>query len=119
MNILPLILIAFLLFRKTDSPILEFIKDIDITSISPVLEILGINADSLEFLKNENFKDFLSGKGDLKNLIPLLLPLIQNFTMAKNTPVDSFSENLKSEYLSPIKDIANSEITNSLNGFFS
>ena len=119
MNILPLILIALLLFRKTDSPILEFIKNIDISSISPVLELLGVNADSLEFLKEENFKNFLSGNGDLKSLIPILLPLLKNFTAPKTSYTADFSDNLKSEYLSPIKDIANSEITNSLNGVFS
>ena len=119
MNFLPLILIAFLLFRKNDSPILEFIKNIDIPSISPILELLGLNADSLEFLKDENFKNILSGNVDLKSLIPMILPLIKNFREPKTSYTADFSDNLKSEYLSPIKDIANAEITNSLSGFFS
>ena len=118
MSFLPLILIALLLFRKTDSPILEFLKNMDIETVSPILELLGLNQDSLGFLNDENFKNFLSGSGDLKSLIPMLLPLIKNFTTPKTTTAD-FSEDLKSQYLSPIKDIASSEITDILDGYFS
>ena len=118
MNFFPLILIALLLLRKTNSPILELVKNVDMQSISPILELLGINLNSLEFLNDENFKNFLSGSGDLKSLIPLLLPLVKSFTANTQTSQTDFSDNLKSEYLSPIKDIANSEITNSLSGYF-
>ena len=119
MNFLPLILIALLLFRKNDSPILEFVKNIDKESIMPILELLGVNADSLDFLNDENFKNFLDGNGDIKSLLPMLLPLIKSFTAYKTTATNNFSDNIKSEYLSPIKDIASIEITNSLNGFLS
>ncbi len=118
MSFLPLILIAFLLFRKTDSPILELINNIDLNSITPILELLGINADSLNFLKDDNFKNFLAGNGDLKSLLPMLLTLIKTFTANTNNQTTDFKGNLKSEYLSPIKDIASSEITNSLSEFF-
>ena len=119
MSFIPLILILFLLFKKNDSPILEFIKGIDLSSISPILQLLGLNEESLDFLNDENFKNFLSGNGDLKSLIPIILPLLKNLTTKQTAPVNEFSENLKSQYLSPIKDFAPSEITEILNEYFS
>ena len=117
MNFLPLILIALLLFRKNDSPILEFIKNIDIESVAPVLELLGVNENSLEILNNENFKNFLAGNGDIKSLLPVLLTLINSLKTTSEPAATNFSDNIKSEYLSPIKDIANIEIENSLSEF--
>ena len=118
MSFIPLILILFLLFKKTDSPILEFVKGIDLSSITPILQLLGINERSLDFLNDDNFKNFLSGNGDLKSLIPMLLPLIKNFTSQNPTPTADFSDSIKSEYLSPIKDFASPEITEILNEYF-
>lgn len=118
MNFLPLILILFLLFKKQDSPILDFIKGIDVASLSPILNLLGFDESALEILENENFKNFLAGNGDIKSLIPMLLPLLKNFTTKRATPTADFSESIKSEYLSPIKDIASSEITALLDGYF-
>ena len=118
MSFLPLILIIFLLFKKSDSPALEFIKGLDVTSLAPILQLLGLDESFLNVLNDENFKNFLSGNGDIKSLIPIILPLLKNFSAPKPSQDFEFSENIKSEYLSPIKDIASSDITSLLNGYF-
>lgn len=119
MSFLPLILLLIVLFKRNNSNFtLDFLKDIDISSLLPILELLGLKGDSLNLLNNDEFKNFLSGNGDIKSLIPLLLPLLKNFTTPTFNSNENYTENIKSEYLSPIKDIANDDITTTLENYF-
>ncbi len=120
MSFLPLILLLFLLFKKdSNNSILDIIKNIDPSYLSPILEFLGVKLDGLDLLNSEEFKCFLSGNGDIKSLIPMLLPLLKNFNKPSATNCGNFSEELKNEYFSPIKDIAGEEITSTLGNYFS
>ncbi len=120
MNFLPLILLLFLLLKKDSSnSILNILKNIDTSYLLPILEFLGIKLDGLDILNSEEFKCFLSGNGDIKSLIPMLLPLLKNFNKSSSNECANFSEEVKNEYFSPIKDIAGEEITSLLGNYFS
>ena len=119
MNFLPLILLLFLLLKKdSNNSILDILKNIDPSYLLPILEFLGIKLDGLDILNSEELKCFLSGNGDFKSLIPIILPLLKNFNKSPSSSFTPFSEELKSEYFSPIKDIAGEEITSGLGNYF-
>lgn len=121
MNYLIILLLGFLLLSKKSQNVSNILNGINLESISPVLETFGVNSDLLNAINSPQIKDYLSGNGNIKDLLPLLTPLLKDFLTKKNT---SFSnENMqdftaKSEYLSPIKDIADESVLTTLGNYF-
>lgn len=122
MSFIYVLIIIFLFLNKSGSnQILDLIKNLDLSSILPIVESLGLSPQIKEIIETDNFKDILSGNLDFKKLLPTLIPLISAFIKNKN----SFSFNngdtsdIVSEKLSPIKDIANDYVTNTFEEIFS
>ena len=110
-----LLALAVMLLLKSDrfKEVKELIERIDFESFKPVLKLLGINDGALDFLCSEKFSSLLNGQLDIKSLAELFL----------NPNSDEKAENgeIKEEYLglNPIKNVAPSEIEESLGTFFS
>lgn len=121
MNYLIILLLGFLLLSKKSQNVSNILNGINLESISPVLETFGVNSDLLNAINSPQIKDYLSGNGNIKDLLPLLTPLLKDFLTKKSS---SFSgENVqdftaKSEYLSPIKDIADESVLTTLGNYF-
>ncbi len=121
MNYLIILLLGFLLLSKKSPSVSNILNGIDLENISPVLETFGVNSDLLNAINSPQIKDYLSGNGNIKDLLPLLIPILKEFLNKKNS---SFSgENVqdftpKSEYLSPIKDIADESVLTTLGNYF-
>ena len=105
--------------------ILDFIKDLDINSVAPLLESIGMPKKVIETLCSDDFKCALSGNVTIKQILPLALPLIQAFLekRAKNTSNDYNEHYPQTNYsnferLSPIKEIAGDTITNAFEKYF-
>lgn len=127
MNFIPLIILLFFLLKgKGNSTILDFIKNIDLKSITPILELLGVDKKTTETLSTLDLNNMT-----IKDVLPLLTPLITSFMQksggASFTERSSSSEytsdyattsNFTAESLSPIQDIAGEEIKNAFNRYF-
>ena len=104
MNYLPLILIAFLLMNKGEG-LNGLLSNVNLESLAPLLSLTGLDESALD-----SVKALLSSGGDLKSLLPLLLKTFQP------TPQPSTKE--QANHLTPIKDIASSEIISTLGNYF-
>ncbi len=116
MNILLLVLFAVLLGGDKLYSIKEFLSKIDFKSFAPVLKLIGLKNDAVDFLCSEKFEEILSSDLDLKSLLPLLSSLFakkesENFgEQAENPPC-------KNDYLSAIKNVAPTDIEETLSDF--
>ena len=127
MNFIPLIILLFFLLKgKGNSTILDFIKNIDIKSITPILELLGVDKKTTETLSTLDLNNLT-----IKDVIPLLTPLITSFmqksggaSFTESTPSSEYTSdytttsNFTAESLSPIQDIAGEEIKTAFNRYF-
>ena len=111
-----ILVVVFLLSKNKSSGILS---QIDLDSILPLLSLFGIDEKITSLISSEEIKNLISGNGDIKSIMPLLLNIL---TSLKATP--TFKEEVKSEpiiqneYLNPIKDIASEEIISTLGNYF-
>ena len=108
MNILPLLLIGLLLSGEKFSTIKDLLARIDFASFAPVLQLLGVNKKTIDFLCSEEFSNSMSQEGDLKSFMPLLSTL---FSQPK-TEQEAEEDNVQKpcDYLSPIKNVAPTDI---------
>ena len=118
MSFLPIILIILYLINSNGS-IKDLLHGLDIKSIAPLLSLFGVNEKALDMLSAPEIIDLISGKGDIKALIPLVSSLISNL---KSTPTHAFEKESEKafspEYLNPIKDVASEEIYSTLYNYF-
>lgn len=115
MNILPLLFFAVLLGGDKLYSIKEFLSKIDFPSFAPVLKLLGFNNSILEFLCSEKFSEILSSDVDIKSLLPLLSNLFTKQNHENNNPEKEDEAPLKNDYLSAIKNVAPTDIEETLN----
>lgn len=117
MGFLPIILLVSYLLNNNGN-IKELLGGLDLEGLTPILSLLGADNKTMELLSSPQIKEILSGKADLNSLLPLLM----SFLGSMNTPFQNNSttnsQSVKSEYLNPIKDFANSEILSSLGNYF-
>jgi hypothetical protein len=122
MNFLPILLIIFLLYKNKNATLVELLNNVDIDGLSPLLEIFGVDKTILETISNKEFKDFISGNGSFKALLPLLPTLLKsfnNFNNGKNyTSEESSAYYEEAQNLTPIKDIASEKIMSTLGNYF-
>ena len=117
MNILSLVLFAILLGNDRFQSIKEFLAKIDFSSFAPVLKLLGFNDELLEFLCSEKFSELLCSSGDIKSILPMLSSLFAKKPSEKedlDKPLDTPCQN---DYLAPIKNVAPTDIEETLSEF--
>lgn len=117
MNLISIVLVLALLFGGEKlNQIKEFLSKIDFESFSPLLKILGVKQEGIDFLSSEKFNEILSGEFDLKTLLPILSSLFSSPCKPEEKPDN---EKPTSDYASPIKDVAPTDIEDNINAFFS
>jgi len=127
MNLLPLLLLIFLLGGKNIKGFGEILQKIDFESFAPILTLLGIDPKITDALKSEDLQKALSGNlTDIKSLLPLVSSFLAKSGMnifgnkkdggEKSTPSESPAP--ENNYLKPIKNIAPEDIEEGLSGFF-
>lgn len=120
MNILALILFAVLLGGEKLYFIKDFLCKIDFKSFAPVLKMVGLNNSVIEFLCSEKFDNILSSDVDLKTLLPLLATLFNKKNEDNEQSTDeNTNKNCKNDYLSAIKNVAPTDVEETLNNFLS
>ncbi len=113
MSYMLIILLVFLFLRGNGGNLTQILSSLNLDDVAPILQTFGVDTSILETLKSQDFSSLLSGNFDLKTLLPLITPLLKNFmqkgfstTSTANFESQSFSDNI-----SPIKDIANEDIS--------
>ena len=115
MNILPILLFGLLLKGESFSSIKDLLLKIDFASFSPVLQLLGVDKKTIDFLSSEEFEQNLSN-GDLKSLIPLVSSLFSK-PQAKVVEDDD-EQSVHCDYISPIKNVAPTDIGATIENYF-
>jgi hypothetical protein len=121
MNFLPILLIAFLLGGEKLSSLKEFLAHVDFNSFSPILKILGFNQKTIDFLCSENFSSMLNKESDLKNLLPFLLSTFNKQDEQPTTKTESSQAEYSTpdEFISPIKNVAPTDVEETFSSYFS
>ncbi len=117
MNILPLLLIGLLLGGERVNSIKEFLSKIDFASFSPIFRLLGLNQNTVDFLSSENFSKLLQ-ENDLKNILPLLSSLFTGQNESKVNEEESEEEESVDKIISPIKNVAPTDVEETFSSFF-
>ena len=115
MNILPILLFGLLLKGESFSSIKDLLLKIDFASFSPVLQLLGVDKKTIDFLSSEEFEQNLSN-GDFKSLIPLVSSLFSK-PQAKVVEDDD-EQSAHCDYVSPIKNVAPTDIGATIENYF-
>ena len=119
MSFLPILLLIFLLSKSNNNTISSILNYIDLESISPVLEVFGLDKNIINVISSQEFKEFLNGNRDFKVLLPLIPTLLKNFNSKTTKHTQSNETIYKSENLTPIQDIASEEVYSTLGSYFS
>ena len=118
MSFLPIILIILYLLNSNGG-IKELLGGVDVKSIAPILSLFGVNEKALDMLSMPEIADLISGKGDIKSLIPLLTSLVSSIKSKPTQPVENiYEQSFSPEYLNPIKDLASEEVYSTLYNYF-
>ncbi len=124
MSYMLIILVIFFIMKGNNNNLLDFIKNVDLSSILPYLEMLGIDKKVVETISSEDFQKVLSGSFDVKTLLPLVMPILQNFIFSKQSATTQSYESEKQAYstdiqgISPIKDVASDEVVSMFSDYF-
>lgn len=124
MSYMLIILVIFFIMKGNNNNLLDFIKNVDLSSILPYLEMLGIDKKVVETISSEDFQKVLSGSFDIKTLLPLVMPILQNFIFSKQSATTKPYESEKQAYstdiqgISPIKDVASDEVVSMFSDYF-
>ena len=116
---LPLLLILFLLFGgERASDVKNLLARIDFASFSPILKLLGLSGDAVDFLSSESFGKLLEGDADLKSLLPTLFSSFGK----KQEPHEEDTDGeppAGNFHLDPINEIAATDVEETLGSYFS
>ena len=112
-----ILVVVFLLSKKGNDG--SLLSGLDLESISPLLNLFGVDGDILNLLKSDEIKNLASGNFDIKSLIPLVTSLFETLkTKESSTIINSENKSVSPEYLIPIKDVASAEIISTLGDYF-
>ena len=89
---------------------------IDFKSFAPLLQILGVSKDGIDFLSSDKFEEILLGQTDLKTLLPILANL---FKQKDDGNEQESKDAFKGDFVAPIKEVAPTEVEESINSYFS
>lgn len=117
MNFIAIAIVATLVFGGDKiNQIKEFLAKIDFKSFAPLLQILGVSKDGIDFLSSEKFEEILLGQTDLKTLLPILATL---FKQKDDGNEQESKDAFKGDFVAPIKEVAPTEVEESINSYFS
>lgn len=116
MNLFPLLLLAVLLGGEKLRSVTEFLARIDFKSFAPILKLLGLSDQTVDFLSSDEFSSILEGKGDASALLKSLGGVFS--PKKENDAEDSAPSEKTNNFLSPIEDVAPTEIERSLGAYF-
>ena len=117
MNVLPILALIFMLL-KDKFDLQSLIKNIDLQSLSPILELFNVDASILNALNGDAFKEILNGNFDLKTLLPLIMPLLTSFLKPNSAPFNANNFSPSFQDFSIIKDIAGQDVTQAFESYF-
>ena len=116
MNFIAIAIVAALLLGGDKiNQIKEFLAKIDFKSFAPLLQILGVNKDGIDFLSSEKFEEILTGETDVKTLLPLLSTL---FKQKETSEQQSQNDGGNADFVAPIKEVAPTEVEESISAYF-
>ncbi|MBR2384690.1 MAG: hypothetical protein IKA99_03665 [Clostridia bacterium] len=115
MNILPLLLIGILLGGEKFSSLKDILTRIDFPSFAPVFQLLGVDKSTVDFLSSEEFSSSIAN-GDLKSLLPLFSTLFAKKPQ-QNEDEESDQPQKNCDYVTPIKNVAPTEIGATIENF--
>ena len=118
MNVLPILLLAYALGGNKARSIAEFLSHVDFKSFAPILKILGVSDKLLEILCSDEFSSALSGELNARSIVSLLSGLSPKSEQKNDDAENSASPPKKSNFLSPIENVAPTEIEQSLGTYF-
>lgn len=125
---LPLLLLLLASGKNDATSLIDVIRRIDFASFKPVLKLLGLSDKTLDFICSEEFSNLLDGKTDLKSLLPFLTSFLNSDDAETEKHENSAEFKEKDEQnssvtrknlLSPIENVAPTEIESSLGSYFS
>ena len=119
MNSLFIVLAVILLSNGRLDNIADVLKKIDFASFKPIFSLLGVNEKTTEFICSEKFQEILDGGFNLKNAPEIVSAFKGAFVKSETEEKRADGEAEKPLGLNPIKDVASSEIEESLGSFFS
>lgn len=113
MSYMLIILIIILFLKGKGGNLTELLSSLNINDVAPLLQTFGVDTSILDTLQSQDFKSILSGNFDLKTILPLITPFLTNVMQNNFKPSNSFNFENKSfeDNISPIKDIANEDIS--------
>ena len=116
MNYLLIALLFFYFVNKSEKTfdIKGLLSSIPVEDIIPLLPMLGINEQTVSLISNA-LPAFLNGNFDASNLIKTVIPLLGSLS----TPQNQEQNFLSGEGVTPLNDIAPTEILNGLTDYFS
>ena len=115
MNYLPIVLIiAFFMLKNKDA--LNLISGLDLQTLTPLLNLLGVNEEMLKTLINPELISTIQSGGDIKTLLPTIIKTINAFN--SNTSNVATKTNV-GENLKPIEEFAGNEVLGALGNYFS
>ena len=116
MNPLFIIIAVLILTGGKLNSLFETLKSVDFNSFKPVFKLLGLNENITEFICSEKFSKLLENGFDIKSIPDLLSSADELFKKNENLSKSENSE--KNLGLEPIKEVASTEIEESLGSFF-
>ncbi len=123
MSYMLLFLVIIFLFKGKNNDFFNLLSNLDLSNVLPLLEMLGVDKDVLNTISSTNLKGLFENGFDIKNILPVITPLLktfmakQNFTSQANQEVNfTMQESLN---VSPIKDFASEEINQAFSSYFS
>lgn len=123
MSLLPLLFLLLFSQNNQNFQLKNILENLDVQSLAPVLNLLGINGNAINLLSSPQFKEILNGNANLTSILPSLLPLFSGLFNAENSS-DKKNDGAKAPpkdqcfYLSPIEDFANDTVKNGLSDYF-
>lgn len=119
MNLLPFLIILFLVGGNTLGGLKDLLARIDFSSFAPLFPLLGIKPEFADFICSEEFSSLLEGRADLNAILPLLAKFTRGKEEATSPSDDgNIKKQDRGQALDPIRKIAASDIEAALGNFF-
>ncbi len=115
MNGVLIILVIFLLTGSDFKSVAGLLSKIDIPSFAPVMKLLGLKEETVNFLCDEKFSSAIENGLDFKTLLPLFTEF---FVKKEKSPEKDRSDISPEINLSPIEEVAPIDIEKDMESYF-
>ena len=119
MSYLVIILIVLTFFKNNsgyNGGILNVLKNLDVTTLAPLLELLPGGNKLSEVLNADFISEVTSGKFNISKLLPVLMTVINNISQEKSADFTEYES--CGEGLNPIKNVFDKELEVALENYF-